>query len=594
MKLADDIDVLLIEDDEADAQFTERLLRRAMPKFSMRVAGSVVSGIDRLREAEPDVILLDLGLPDCRGLEGLEQILPLVSGVPVIVQSGLDDDELAIRALSAGAQDYIVKGQAPEILGRSIRHSVERSRVHQELTRSARFDPVTGLTNRAHFLSLLAHAVGRAGHSKAQVGVLFLDLDHFKNVNDSLGHMVGDVVLKRVAERLQTCVRMSDVVARLGGDEFTLMVEGAADERLGHIAEKVLDSVSRPFMIEGMELVITASIGISVFEGGGGDANDLLTRADTAMYRAKGSGRNSYRFFTDEMNAQVRKAFDLEMALRKALRKNEFGLVYQPIVEPATQRIQAVEALLRWYPNGRTQPISPAEFLPILERTGLIREVGDWGLRTACAQCAEWQRLLDADLSVAVNVSPVQLSSPGFAERVEQILLDEGLAPGSLQVEITEEVLLQDTDANIETLTALRDLGVGVAIDDFGSGYSSLSYLTAFPFDTVKIDRGFVSKVTAAPEDALLAAGILQIARGLGRTTIAEGVETLDQLEFLAQHPCDRIQGFYFSRPLTVPAFEAFHRAGIERPPRSRPNPSADRTGTRRRDRVEASPPSLH
>ncbi|MEM7416887.1 MAG: EAL domain-containing protein [Gemmatimonadota bacterium] len=559
MKPADSIDVLLIEDDRADARHTEIALKRVLPHSSMRVAESVLSGLDQLREAEPDVILLDLGLPDSQGLEGLQEILPVVSGVPVIVQSGLDDDQVAMEALRAGAQDYIRKGEPPEVLGRSIQYSVQRSRVTQSLTRSARFDPVTGLTNRAHFMSLLGHAVGRARRTRSSVGVLFLDLDHFKNINDSLGHMVGDIVLKRVAGRLETCVRTSDVVARLGGDEFILMVEGVADAQLARLAEKVLDSVSRPILVEGMEMIMTASIGIAGCPGAGSDANALLTQADTAMYRAKGSGRNKYRFFTDEMNAEVRKAFDLEMKLRKALSRNEFGLVYQPIVDRTTEKVQAVEALIRWYPEGRHKPVSPAEFLPILERTGLIREVGEWGLRTACTQCVEWQRDLDPDLRVAVNVSPVQLATPGFATLAEEILDETGLSAASLQIEITEEVLLQDTDTNIQTLTALRALGVGVAIDDFGSGYSSLNYLTAFPFDTVKIDRAFVAKVTAAPDDALLTAGIIGIARALGRTTIAEGVETADQLEFLSRHPCDGIQGFYFSRPLTVSDFEDFH-----------------------------------
>lgn len=563
MKPADSIEVLLIED-QGHARVTEGALRHSLPSSFTRVVPDVMSGIDQLRESEPDVIILDLSQPG-EGLAKLEQILPIVSGVPVIVQSGLDDERLAMRALGAGAHDYFVKGQSPEQLGRSILYSLERSRVHRDLTRSAHFDPLTNLTNRPHFMSLLAHAVGRARRTKSSVGVMCLDLDQFKNVNDSLGHGVGDVVLDRVAQRLLTCVRTSDVVARFGGDEFTLMVEGVPNAQLARVAEKVLDSVRRPIMVEGMEIVLTASVGIAGFPTVTGDARSLLTHADTAMYRAKAGGRDKYEFFTERMNIEVRRAFDLEMRLRKALRRNEFGLVYQPIVDRSTQRVRSVEALIRWYPDGRHKPIAPAEFLPVLERTGLIREVGDWGLREACNQCVEWQRTLDPELRIGVNVSPVQLATPGFAARVESILAATGLDPSSLQIEITEQVLLKDSEANIGALNALRALGVGVAIDDFGSGYSSLSYLTVFPFDTVKIDRSFVAKVTSAPEDALLAAGILGIARSLGRNTIAEGVETLDQLEFLSEHPCDEIQGYYFSRPLTVAAFEDFHRRGLLR-----------------------------
>lgn len=562
MKPSDSIEVLLIED-HGNARVTEGALRHSLPQSYTRVAPDILSGIDQLRQSEPDVIILDLSQRDGDGLEELEQILPVVSGVPIIVQSRLDDERLAMRALSAGAQDYFVKGQSPEALGRSIRYSVERSRVHRNLTRSAHYDPLTNLTNRPHFLSLLAHAVGRARRTKSSVGVMCIDLDHFKNVNDSLGHGVGDVVLDRVAQRLQTCVRTSDVVARFGGDEFALMVEGVPNAQMARVAEKVLDSVRRPIIVEGMEIVLTGSVGIAAFPTAGGDANALLTHADTAMYRAKAAGRNKYEFYTERMNIEVRRAFDLEMRLRKALRRKEFGLVYQPIVDQSTQRIRSVEALIRWYPDGQQKPIAPAEFLPVLERTGLVREVGEWGLQEACNQCVEWQGTLDPGLRIGVNVSPVQLATPGFANRVESILAATGLEPNSLLIEITEQVLLKDSDANIGTLNALRALGVGVAIDDFGSGYSSLSYLTAFPFDTVKIDRSFVAKVTSAPEDALLAAGILGIARSLGRNTIAEGVETIDQLEFLRRHPCDEIQGYYFSRPLTVSAFEDFHRRGL-------------------------------
>ena len=313
-----------------------------------------------------------------------------------------------------------------------------------------------------------------------------------------------------------------------------------------------------PFTVGGVDLVVTPSIGIAGFPDAGDNASALLQHADIAMYRAKSRGRNTIEFFTEEMNTVVRESFELELALRRALAQNEFELYYQPIIDRVTGGVSTVEALLRWHREGAVEPTGPDEFLPMLERTGLIREVGDWVLQTACAQCRVWQCSLDPSLRISVNVSPAQLAMQGFAERVAQVLRDTDLAPARLVIEITEQVLLERSDENIATLNDLREIGVGVAIDDFGSGYSSLSYLTVFPFDTVKIDRSFVQQVANRSDNALITAGILAIANGLGRNVIAEGVETEDQLCFLAEHDCPEVQGFLFSRPLTAAGFEEF------------------------------------
>lgn len=553
------LNVLLIEDDVADARLTEIALKRALSKPTVQVAASVREARDIVRGAEvPDIILLDLGLPDAMGLEGVTTLARYAPLTPIVVLTGQDDEEVALNALESGAQDYLVKGEASAaLLARSIRYALERKRAECELTRAARYDPVTGLINRAYFLGLLEHALQRAERTAAPVDVLFLDLDHFKYINDSLGHAAGDELLRQVGERLVRCVRTSDVVARLGGDEFTIMVEGVRGPNSARIAQKILEAAQQPYMIDGVEVVVSPSIGIAGYPSSGSDAATIVKDADTAMYRAKKHGRNTVEFFTEDMNASVRKAFELEMEVRRAVTQRDFEVYYQPIVDRAGGTVSGGEALLRWNYEGVNR--MPDLFLPILEKTGLIRELGEWVLRTAAQQCRSWHDTLGPGLRVAVNVSPAQLRANDFSDLVMDVLKDTDLPAECLQLEITEQVLMRDTEANAATLGRLREMGVGVAIDDFGSGFSSLSYLTAFPFDTVKVDRSFLRNVAEAGDDALLTAGILAIASSLGRKTVAEGIETAAQMDFLTTHPCDEVQGFLFSEALSASDFESFH-----------------------------------
>lgn len=555
--------VLLIEDDPADARLTEIALKRALSSPTVQVATSVQQGREIVSgDCVPDIILLDLGLPDAMGLEGVTTLARHAPLTPIVVLTGQDDEEVALNALESGAQDYLVKGEASaELLARSIRYSLERKRAECELTRAARYDPVTGLINRAYFLALLEHALERAQRARSPVDVLFLDLDHFKNINDSLGHAAGDQLLREVGARLVRCVRASDVVARLGGDEFTIMVEGVKGTNSASIAKKILEAAQKPYLIDGVEVIVSPSIGIAGYPSSGADAATIVKHADTAMYRAKKEGRNTVEFFTEDMNDSVRKAFEREMAVRRAVSRGHFEVFYQPIVDRAGGTVSGGEALLRWQHEGET--LGPEEFLPILEKTGLIRELGEWVLRSAAHQCRSWHETLGPGLRVAVNVSPAQLRANDFSELVLDVLRDSDLPAECLQLEITEQVLMRDTEANTATLTRLRELGVGVAIDDFGSGFSSLSYLTAFPFDTVKVDRSFLRNVADAGDDALLTAGILAIASSLGRKTVAEGIETSEQMAFLSAHPCDEVQGFLFSEALSAADFEAYHTESV-------------------------------
>lgn len=552
--------VLLVEDNCGDAELTRLALVDATMGDALRVVGNLQDALSAIKTAPSDVILLDLGLPDTSGLEGVQAIAHLVPETPIVVLSGMNSQQMSLSALESGAQDYLVKGEfSPGLLSRAIRYSIERKRSERELLAAARFDAVTGLVNRRYFLGLLDHALDRARRNTTAVDVLFLDLDHFKNINDTLGHAAGDALLRQVANRLKHCVRTSDIVARLGGDEFIVMVEDtdSASDAVA-VANKILQTMRAAFTISGVEVLITPSIGIAGYPQAGDDAPTLLQHADTAMYRAKSLGRNTVEFFTETMNVSVRQSFELEMDLRRALQKDEFELHYQPIMERISGRVTAVEALLRWHRGGVAELTEPDHFLPLLESTGLIHEVGDWVLRTACAQCRSWQQSLQSDLRVAVNVSPRQLAVEGFAERVAAVLKTTGLAAASLEIEITEQVLLTRSDENIATLQEIHKLGVAIAIDDFGSGYSSLGYLTVFPFDTVKIDGGFIQQVALHRDNAIITSGILSIANGLGRHVIAEGVETQAQLDFLEQHQCHDVQGFLLSKPLSIGDFESY------------------------------------
>jgi diguanylate cyclase (GGDEF)-like protein/PAS domain S-box-containing protein len=431
-----------------------------------------------------------------------------------------------------------------------VRDITERKQAEAQIRELAYHDTLTGLPNRLLFSDRLAMALAQAQRQQRKVAVLFIDLDRFKVINDSLGHSVGDRLLQAVSARIQESIREGDTIARLGGDEFTLLLPGLMESvDAAKVAEKVLEVLRLPFDLETSELFVTASIGVSVYPHDGADVEELVKNADTAMYRAKEQGRDNYQLYTPAMNARALERLHMENSLRKALAQNELIVYYQPLVDLRSGRIDGVEALVRWM-HPELGLVGPSEFIPIAEATGLIVPIGPWVLRTACAQLRAWQLRGHIDLSVSVNLSARQFQHPRLADEIRAALEDTGLDPRCLDLEITETSAMQNAELTTSILQDIKSLGVRISIDDFGIGYSSLSYLKRLPINTLKIDQSFVRDITTDPDDAAIARAVIAMAHSLKLKVVAEGVETAEQLAFLSAHRCDKMQGYYFSQPL--------------------------------------------
>lgn len=437
----------------------------------------------------------------------------------------------------------------------------------------AHHDALTHLPNRTLFEDRLQEALNRAQRHAGKVGLLFIDLDRFKNINDSLGHGVGDLLLQAVTSRLKECVRKTDTVARLGGDEFTVLLDELAEpQHAAKVAEKLLAALAQPFKLGGHDLVTSASIGISCYPDDGSDTQTLLKNADAAMYAAKESGRNTYRFFSAEMNASALEMLVMTSNLRVALERDEFFLNYQPIVDLASGNVSALEALLRWK-HPELGMIPPVRFIPLAEDSGLIIPIGDWVLKQACAQMKAWQIRGIAPGRMAVNLSVRQFKQKELAQRIAAILNETGLAPQCLELEITESMVMQDPAEAEKVLDQLHEMGIQLAIDDFGTGYSSLSYLKRFPIDFLKIDRSFVQDIPGNPDDVAITRGIVALAKSLDLWVIAEGVETEQQHAFLKAEGCEEAQGYLWSKPRSAEELETLLREN------ARPLITAERRG---------------
>ena len=435
----------------------------------------------------------------------------------------------------------------------AVKEDVTVRRSYEErLLRQANFDDLTGLPNRVLMLDRLDQAIGVAKRKDAVSALLFIDLDNFKNINDLFGHAAGDALLREAASRLGECIREGETLARLGGDEFVVILPGIADGMVAQrIAERVVQAFSQPFLVLHNLHYVTASVGVALYPMDGADHQVLLRKADLAMYKAKELGRNGYHFFTHEIEQRVQERLGLEARLRSGLRHGEMVLHYQPVVDLQNETLVAVEALLRWRElDGEL--LLPGRFIPIAEEIGLIREIGEWVLASACRERHSRFGGLNVEPRLAVNVSPRQLQSTGFAHYVQHVLQESGLPSEQLELELTESVLMDDTPETVMNLTALSDLGVRLSIDDFGTGYSSLGYLQRYPFQTLKIDRSFVRLIPQQAKTARLVETIINMAHGLGMEVIAEGVETSEQLEFLRSRGCDMGQGFLIARPVPV------------------------------------------
>jgi diguanylate cyclase (GGDEF)-like protein len=564
--------VLLVEDNPGDARLLGKIFNEERSHSTKLTRVDCMSAAEtHLAEHAVNIILLDLGLPDAQGLEAIQRAHAAAPGVPLVVLTGLDDELLAVQALQQGAQDYLIKGQI-ETRGllRALRYAIERKTMEsaalamaRQMAHSAEHDFLTGLPNRMLLNDRVGQAIALATRYTKKVAVLFLDLDGFKHINDSLGHPIGDKLLQSVAKRLVDCIRGSDSVSRQGGDEFVLLLlelERAEDAAV--TARRMLEAVAQPHTIDQHDLHVTASIGLSIYPDDGLDAETLIKNADTAMYQAKENGRRSFQFFKPAMNVRAVERQFIEEGLRRALERQEFALHYQPTVNLMTGAITGAEALIRWTHPTRGS-IAPAQFIPVAEDCGLILPIGAWVLREACAQAQAW---MDAGLpimSMAVNVSAMEFRDKNFLDGLFAILSETGLDPRSLELELTESVLMKHAEFTASVLQILRKRGVQVAVDDFGTGYSSLSYLQKFPVDALKIDQSFVRQISTSGDDTTIVKAVIGMARSLKLRVIAEGVETLDEVAFLRAYRCEEAQGYYFSRPVLPQQFAMLLRNGI-------------------------------
>ncbi len=465
--------------------------------------------------------------------------------------------EVLISATAERAADGTIIGSMAGIVD-----VTEQKKAEQEVQRLAHYDSLTGKPNRYLLQDRLQHALAQADRDGHKVGVMFVDLDRFKWVNDTLGHAAGDTLLMEVGERLQGCVRRADTVARYGGDEFVVLLYGFdSDDEPGNFAQRFLNALNRPIHLDGVELINSASIGIALYPLDGRDPGSLLRNADTAMYAAKEEGRNTFQFFSSRMNARVTEKLRLENCLRNALKVGEMFLEYQPQLDLRNCRVTGFEALVRWR-DPQEGVILPARFIPVAEETGLIYPLGEWVLRTACRQARAWQNAGYPPVRMAVNISAKQLRRYDFIELVEGILAETGLPAHCLEIEMTESVIMENIQESISTLTDLKVRNIHLSIDDFGTGYSSLTYLKHFPFDRVKVAQEFIHAVPDNAEDMAIIQAILVMASSLKLDVIAEGVEKRSQLDFLRTRHCRAMQGFYFSPPVPADEMTGYLRQG--------------------------------
>lgn len=557
--------LLLVEDNAGDARLLREMLNEHGPHRTTLIhVTSMGEAETHLADNAIDIILLDLGLPDAQGLQAVRRIRAAASGTPLVVLTGLDDETLAGQALQEGAQDYIIKGQI-DLRGllRALRYAVERKAMEEkaremalQMAHSAEHDFLTGLPNRVLLNDRIDFAIALAARHKKKLAVLFMDLDGFKHINDSLGHSTGDKLLESIAGRLVASVRTADTVSRQGGDEFVILLsEIEQSEEAAAITNRVLQAVADPHSIDELDLHVTASVGVSIYPDDGEDAEALVKNADTAMYQAKAMGRQTFRFFKPVMNAIAVERQSIEADLRRALQRRELVLHYQPKVDLTTGAITGAEALIRWMHPSRGL-IPPAQFIPIAEDCGLILPIGAWVLGEATRQARSWVAAGLNPGTIAVNVSAMQFRDDSFVEQLFEILAETRLDPKLLELELTETVLMTRADSTAAVLQTLRERGVQIAIDDFGTGYSNLSYLQKFPVDCLKIDQSFIRQISTVGQEVALVTAIINMAHTLNLRVVAEGVETKDETAFLKANGCDQAQGYYFSRPLVAKAFK--------------------------------------
>jgi len=557
---------LLIEENEVDVRLLKESLKIARAeKYEFTTAVTLKAGLAYLEDERFDVVITELNLPDGKGIGTITHIQEQEQSVPVVVLSDQDSEELALQVVQQGAQDYLVKGQGDGFLiCRAIEYAIERKRNEQGLSYLANYDSLTGLANRLLFRERLDRALIRADRNKTLVALLVIDLDRFKNINDTLGHDTGDKLLIEVADRLEQCTRDGDTIARLGGDEFTIIMEDVKTfEDAVKIVDKILNQMKNAFDLSSREIYVSLSIGISIYPLDDTDSGHLLKNADSAMYSAKAGGRNGYRFYTSDMNKTLMLNLNMEAKLRRAIERQEFVLNYQPKFDINTQELLGAEALIRWV-SPDEGVISPALFIPLAEDSGLIGVITDWVIKEACMQNSSWQQEGYAPIRMAINISPRQFEQENIARRIFNQIICSDLAPKYVELEITEGALMDDVEKSNDILKELKGRGIHISIDDFGTGYSSLSYLKKFHINTLKIDQSFVRDIMEDSDDAAIVSAVIAMAKSLRLNVIAEGVETTEQLNFLAAKGCNEAQGYLLGKPVSADEFTQFFDNKLE------------------------------
>jgi diguanylate cyclase (GGDEF)-like protein len=559
--------LLLIDDDKIDRMNTQRTLKKSGRELQFIEANTAEQGLILAQSQHFDLILLDYQLPTMSGLELLKRLYSsTTTSVAVIMLSHSDDEDLALKCFEAGAQDFVVKNEVTTSrLLRAILHAKDRFKIeqqlrenHEKLRQLAELDSLTGLANRYMFETALKSALPLSNRHTKSLALLMLDLDKFKDINDSLGHPTGDLVLIEVAQRLQKIIREGDLLCRIGGDEFAILMHDLSDVSLiKHFTNRIQAALIKPLTVANCELIISASIGIVTYPECTTDASQLMKYADIAMYRSKAAGRNKSHFYSKATHQQVQARFELERDLHHALEREEFFLCYQPQIDVVSEKIAGVEALIRWQHPSKGL-ISPDRFIPIAEDIRIINAIGDWVLTTACAQFQQWRQKYQhvvPNLTMAVNLSALQLEQADFVKEVQHTLTKYQIPTECLELELTESVLNKSEQAS-EILQDFNKLGIKLALDDFGTGYSSLSQLQKHPFKILKIDKSFFHPDLDENSDIQFLKAINAFAKTLQLQIIAEGIETHSQKICCQTLKFDQIQGYFFSRPLIAKELE--------------------------------------
>ncbi len=546
------ISLLLVEDDPKEALVIKNMLKEGLQnQFTLEHSRSLSEALDLIKQNQFQGIILDSHLPDGKSFESIPQFLQFCPDAPILILSGVEEEDQAIQAVKSGAQDYLIKGQtSSSTLCRAIRYAMERQRATQRITQLAHYDHLTGLANRGLFYERLNCAVARCHRNDTAIALMFLDLDHFKGINDTLGHDCGDSLLKTVAARIKKCIREIDTGVRLGGDEFAVLLEQIVSiEDVASVAQRILHLLAQPVIIKQHQLHVTGSLGITIYPWDSANPQELLSHADAAMYRAKAQGGNTYQFYTAGMKTAGLDGSTLEMELSRALAKEEFLLHYQPQMNLCTKQVIGMEALLRWH-HPYQGLIGPNHFIPQAEENGMIIPIGEWVLRTASKQAKYWEKQGFPAPHVAVNLSARQIHQGNLPALIQDILKHSHLDPENLKLELTETFLIHETEETIQTLREIKAMGVHLYIDDFGAGYASLRYLKSFPVDGIKLDQSLIQNLPHSTNDAAIVIAVISLAKALGLQVIAEGVETQEQADFLEEHGCDAMQGYLIAPPL--------------------------------------------